>query len=107
MPKEAELEDQQTATATFARTVPTLFVDSLANVARGAGTVRTYLTRFEPSLEGGNVAATQTVVAQLIMPFQGFAALSVTFEAHLKGMLQNGEVSAEFVEGIRKQMGLT
>jgi hypothetical protein len=80
--------------------VPTLYADGVANVAHGPGMVRTYLVRFDPSLiEAGN--ARPSLVAQLIMPTNGFLTIALFFEAQVKSMLKSGDVTEAQIAEVR------
>jgi hypothetical protein len=103
-PEDATATAPNATSPTFSRSpIPTLFADGIANVARGAGTIRTYLVRFDPSLEGP-ADARQVVVAQLIMSLPGFASMALLFEAQLKDMIEKKEMPPELLDQLRKSI---
>ena len=97
----ADNPQQQPAPAVPRTNIPTVFVDGLANVAMGAGTVRTFLTRSDPSLT--DFPATNTaVVLQVITTIQGFVSMAVAFQLHLDQMIEPGPIQPEEIANIRR-----
>lgn len=81
--------------------VPTIYADGIANVAHGPGIIRSYLIRFDPSLK--EVAdARPTLVAQLIMPTNGFLMMATFFDAQVQSLIKSGEVTQEQLDGVRQ-----
>src|ERR1700731_1557637 len=63
--------------------VPVIYADAIANVATGPGLVRTYLIRFDPSLREKDDAR-PSLVAQLIMPTNGFLMMAYSLRRKSK-----------------------
>lgn len=76
---------------------PTIFVDNVVNLARGSGVVRFYFTRYDPAMIG-NAQANPAPVCQVVMPKEGFAAMTVFFQRQLEIMIQKDEVTRELVD---------
>lgn len=81
--------------------VPTIYAEAIANVAHGAGVVKTYFVRFDPALTAGS-ALRPSLVAQLVMPTSGFLAVALFFEAQVKNMLASKEVTQEQIDEVRQ-----
>jgi hypothetical protein len=78
----------------------TIFADNIVNLARGSGVVKFYLTRFDPPMSG-NAQPDSVPVCQVIMPIRTFAAMTVFFQQQLEIMIQNKEVTREFVDQMK------
>jgi hypothetical protein len=78
-----------------------VYADGIANLARGPGVVKFYLTRFDanPALAGDHVA---TMVGQVVMSATGFAATVLFFQKQLAEMVQRGEVDSAIFDELRK-----
>jgi hypothetical protein len=83
--------------------VPTMYADGVANLARGPGIVKFYLTRFDPDPDvESNNPALNTMVGQVVMSATGFAATVLFFKKQLDEMLERGEVDrAVFAELVK------
>lgn len=79
---------------------PTIFVDSIVNLARVGGVVKFYLTRFDPPMSG-NAQANQSPVCQIVMPKEGFVAMTMFFQQQLEIMIQKNEVTRELVDQMK------
>lgn len=84
--------------------VPTIFVDGIANVARGAGTVRSYLVRIDPQISDGLPPTRPVVAAQIITTNQGFATVALQFWRVLNEMIESGEIQRDLVAQIRAEI---
>ena len=80
--------------------LPVIYADNAPITGRGNGTVKFYLIRSDPSLtaDGSN---NPHLVAQVVMPINGFVATAVFFEDELSNMVAGGELKADFVEEMR------
>jgi hypothetical protein len=79
---------------------PTIFADNIATLTRGSGIVRFYFARLDPA-SGGNAQPIASPVCQVVMPKEGFAAMTLFFQQQLETMIQNKDVTTEFVEQIK------
>jgi hypothetical protein len=82
--------------------LPTIFVDNVANLARGSGIVKFYFTRFDPAISGNaNAQPSAAPVCQVVMPKEGFVAMTMFFQQQLEIMIQKNEIPREFVDQIK------
>jgi hypothetical protein len=79
---------------------PTIFVDNVATLFRGGGIVKFYFARFDPDMS--SVALPNPVpVCQVVMPINGFAAMTVFFQQQLELMIQNKEIDLDLVDKLK------
>ena len=74
--------------------LPTVFADTVANLAPLASTVRFYFVRTEPDVSGTN-RYQNVPVATVIMPIEAFAASIVFLNKSLEGLVKNQQISKE------------
>ena len=79
---------------------PTIFADNVVNITRGSGIVKFYFVRFDPVLSG-NAQPNAAPVSQVVMPMGGFAAMTVFFQQQLELMIQNNDITREFVDQMK------
>ncbi|MCA6105112.1 MULTISPECIES: hypothetical protein [Bradyrhizobium] len=81
--------------------IPTIFADGSISQSWGPGVSKFYFGRIDadPHVQG---APTSTVVAQVIMPTEGFVAMVTFFEHRLKMMVEAGAVSQETIDRSRQ-----
>jgi hypothetical protein len=84
-------------------TLPTIFVDSILNVAPSPNVVKFYVARTDPSVRGASKYLTQPF-AQVVMPMLGFIQTVVFFEQALKNFVETGLITSEQVDTMRKQL---
>lgn len=85
------------------RTFPTIFADTVWSLTRYPGVVKFFLTRSDPSYSGDSSSQINHV-AQVVMPFTGFVAMTAFFEVTVKNMVASGEVTQEIVDHWRAAM---
>jgi hypothetical protein len=87
--------------------VPTFYADAIANFAHAPGIVRTYLIRFDPALSATGTAR-PSLVAQLVMPTNGFLTMALFFEAQVKSMIASGVITQAQLEAVKQNIaGMT
>src|SRR6185437_3649772 len=79
---------------------PTVFADGVMSAAHSTSVVKYYLFRWEPEFAGHGNSKPQAF-AQVIMPMEGFAAMSVFFEKQLAEYVKLGLVSEAQVSRLR------
>ena len=84
-------------------TLPTIFADGVLNVSISPAVVKSYLFRFEPSLQGDNQYQAQAA-AQLIMPVDGFAAAVLFLSQHLERLVEANFITKGRVAELRGNM---
>ena len=86
---------------------PTIFVDNVMNLFRGGGIIKFYFTRVDPAITrvdpamSGNAQPNPAPVCQVVMPKEGFVAMTVFFQQQLEIMIQKNEIPREFVDQIK------
>jgi hypothetical protein len=85
--------------------IPTIFFDSIANMAPVYGTVRFYVYRTDPEMNGKYPYKNQ-IFAQVIMPNAGFVQAAAFFERALKGFVAQKHITKEMVNAARTAEGL-
>jgi hypothetical protein len=81
-------------------TLPTVYVDAVANLQNSAGLARFYFTRLDPNITGAG-SSRVTPVAQVIMPLPGFVATALFFKDQLDQMVKSGLVPQAMIEQLR------
>lgn len=82
-------------------TTPTIFADTVLNVARRNHVVKFYLARLDPD---GNVSdnSSQTqIAAQVIMSTSTFVETAIFFSQALEEMVRAGVVTQDEIERVR------
>jgi hypothetical protein len=80
--------------------LPTIFADGVANLAQGPHIMKFYLFRQEPSATGAGPYRNQ-VVTQIVMPVEGFVAMTAFFEKAIQNFIENGQIQREVWESAR------
>lgn len=80
---------------------PTIYADSVANLARTDHVVKFYLARLDPDggVDNGNRRA---IAAQVVMPMNAFIETAAFFEHVLQDLVAHGTIPKELVEKVRK-----
>jgi hypothetical protein len=81
--------------------IPVIFADNVASHAWTTNLSKFYLVRTDsdPLAKAPN---TQTNVAQVVMPNDGFIMAFAFFEHRLKAMIESGSITQEALENARK-----
>jgi hypothetical protein len=79
---------------------PTVFADGAQSAAWGRGVVKCYLFRSDPNFRATGPAKDQAV-AQLVVPYEGFAAMVIFFQQTLDRLVAEGGITAARVEELR------
>ncbi len=81
---------------------PTIFTDSVLNVARNENVVKFYLGRSDPdALNDGRSKV--VIVGQVVMGFKTFMQTAVFFESVLDNMVREKVVTQQEIDNLRKQ----
>jgi hypothetical protein len=90
-PKPDQLEPEYPNSA-----FPVFFADATSNALWGRGIVKWYFTREHPPLN--TTGATQNVpAAQVVMPAEGFVAMSFFFDQVREALVRDGAVTPDFM----------
>ena len=81
--------------------IPLYFTDKILSVANSDDTVKLYLARVDPGVEGLVNSAT-TVSAQVVMPMRTFVDTLAFFTAVFESMKKQGIVTQEELEAALK-----
>jgi hypothetical protein len=82
-------------------TLATIYCDGILNAAPSAHIVRFYLYRQDPDQVAKPKHKNQ-IVAQIIMPVDGFISSSLFFESALKKFVEQGTISQQMVDKIKQ-----
>ena len=80
---------------------PFLFADNVSNFAYGQSIVRLFLVRNDPSFNAGTDEARSQPVAQLVMPLDGFLAMTLFFDHVLSTLVSENVLSQARVDELR------
>jgi hypothetical protein len=75
-------------------------VDAVANIWPSGHTVKMYLVRTDPEISG-KAEFKNHVIAQLIMPTDGFVQTVLFLSNALEGLIESKAIDKEFVESMR------
>jgi hypothetical protein len=84
-------------------TLPTIFCDGIANLAPSGHVIKFYLFRSDPDQTGKPKYKNQ-ILAQVIMPITAFIHSGLFFEKGLKQFVEQGTISQELVDNIKRSM---
>ena len=80
---------------------PVFFADNAANAVWGQAIVKWYFTRSEPPMVTLGNTKIQPF-AQVIMPTEGFIAMTVFFEKVVEALVRDKQITQERVDELRK-----
>ena len=83
------------------RNFPVVFADGVLAAAIGAGVVKYYLMRVDPSF-AGNGTSSIVPFAEVVMPTEGFAATAAFFEANVHTLISLGALTNEKYEEFKQ-----
>ena len=81
--------------------LPTVFADAVPTMTHAGGIVKFYYARIDPSFTADKTVK-NNVIAQVIMPIEGFAQAVAFFDAQLEGIIREGLIKRETVEAYRE-----
>ena len=81
------------------RNFPVVFADGVWSMAHGSGHVKFYLFRLDPSIPGIGTTSPMPF-AQVVMPLNGFAAMTVFFRKQMELLVKNGQLTQKEVDDI-------
>ena len=80
---------------------PFLFADNVSNFAYGQSLIRLFFVRNDPSFNAGTNEARSQPIAQLVMPIDGFVAMTLFFEHVLSVLVSENVVSQAHIDELR------